>query len=145
MGYQILGPHQVSFQLSCPELGALLEYQRRWWLRQAQISWKCTRFMKSSVIRVTLKSNLKTNIFFLRKEIGRFLVNSVKVCVLRLKNSSRTIIFSKYVYSLLNRTIEKKMISRNIRLESIGFSMISPIIITQEKILYKKSEFIAFN
>ena len=32
------------------------------------------------------------------KERGRFLVESVKVCVIRLKNSSRTIIFTKYKY-----------------------------------------------
>ena len=38
---------------------------------------------------------------------GRLQVKSVKVCVLRLKNSSRTIIFTKYVYFLLKRTIEK--------------------------------------
>ena len=35
------------------------------------------------------------------KETSRLRVNSIKVCVLRLKNSSRTIIFSKY-------TIDKK-------------------------------------
>ncbi len=42
--------------------------------------------------------------FDIYKEKGRFLVKSVKVCVLRLKNS-RTIIFTKYVYLLLKRTI----------------------------------------
>ena len=43
------------------------------------------------------------------KERGRFLVKSVKVCVLRLKNSSRTVIFTKYVYFLLKRTIDKNL------------------------------------
>ena len=36
---------------------------------------------------------------------GHFLVNPVKVCVIRPKNSSRTIRCSIYLYSLLNRTI----------------------------------------
>ena len=40
-----------------------------------------------------------------KKERGRFL-ESVKVCVLRLKNSSRTIIFTKYLHFLLKRTID---------------------------------------
>ena len=38
---------------------------------------------------------------------GRLRVNSVKVCVLRPKNRSRTIIFTKYVYFLLKRTVDK--------------------------------------
>ncbi len=46
-------------------------------------------------------------LFSMLKERGRFLVKSVKVCVLRLKNSSRTIIFTEYVYFLLKRTIDK--------------------------------------
>ena len=37
---------------------------------------------------------------------SRLRVKSVKMCVLRLKNSSRTIIFTKYVYFLFKRTIE---------------------------------------
>ena len=41
------------------------------------------------------------------KERGRFLVESVKVCVLRLKNSSRTMVFTKYVYFLLKTTKNK--------------------------------------
>ena len=47
-------------------------------------------------------------IYSRNKGRGHFLVNPVKVCVIRPKNSSRTIRCSIYLYSLLNRTIGKK-------------------------------------
>ena len=50
----------------------------------------------------------------IQKERGRFLVESVKVYVLRLKNSSRWKIFTKYVYFLLKRTIDKFFLKVNI-------------------------------
>ena len=55
--------------------------------------------------KIYVHSPFKQNNF--NKEGGHFLANPVKVCVLRLKNSSRTIIFTQYVYFLLKRTIDK--------------------------------------
>ena len=47
---------------------------------------------------------------------GMFRVKSVKLCVLRLKNSSRMIIFSKYVYFLLKRTTYRQKIFKKVNI-----------------------------